>query len=257
MRAVRRARGSQLLASASVSQAPGGTSLFLPSLQRSTASKGWFLSPVVVPEVAQLSHTYTSITRGRASPPRGVGNGGPVPGPIALGSLCSPCRLRPWLLRLLRRCLPGPPRRQGSGHPRRFHPRFSRCWVGPVRGAAVRVGGRLVGGLGGLGGNQVRHVVVDVVDALVLVVGVVRRHLLDKGGEGPHRLDIWLRARPAPLSSPCDLPFPPPAPVPCPACPREATLPFPSLPPGCLPPACPLARVAGRQLCHPRPCLFR
>ena len=32
-----------------------------------------FLSPLVVPEVAQLSHPYTSITRGRASPPRGSG----------------------------------------------------------------------------------------------------------------------------------------------------------------------------------------
>ena len=32
-----------------------------------------FCSPLVVPEVAQLSHRYTSITRGTAPPPRGSG----------------------------------------------------------------------------------------------------------------------------------------------------------------------------------------
>ena len=52
---------------------PGGTFRFPPSLRRSTASKGRFLGTLVVPEVAQLSHPYTSITRGRASPPRGSG----------------------------------------------------------------------------------------------------------------------------------------------------------------------------------------
>ena len=52
---------------------PRGTSRFPPSLRRSTASKGRFLNPLVVSEMAQLSHQYTSITRGRASPPRGSG----------------------------------------------------------------------------------------------------------------------------------------------------------------------------------------
>ena len=109
VRAVRRARGSQLLAFAPVTRStappsqkaghvgprsghsaritarrtpscssrathpPGGTSRFPPSLRRSRASRGWFLSPLVVAEVAQLSHPYNSITRGRASPPRGSG----------------------------------------------------------------------------------------------------------------------------------------------------------------------------------------
>ena len=50
-----------------------GTSRLPQSLPRNRASKGRFLNPLVVPEVAQLSHLYTSITRGRASPPSGSG----------------------------------------------------------------------------------------------------------------------------------------------------------------------------------------
>ena len=50
---------------------PGGTSWFSPSLRSSTASKGRFLIPLVVPELAQPYQTYTSTTRGRASSPRG------------------------------------------------------------------------------------------------------------------------------------------------------------------------------------------
>ena len=109
MRALRKARGSQLLASASVmrsiappsgkaghvrplsghaaqisdlrtlswssgaAQPPGGTSKFPPSLRRSTASKGRVLNPLVVPWLAQLNHPYTSPTRGRASSPKGSG----------------------------------------------------------------------------------------------------------------------------------------------------------------------------------------
>ena len=49
-----------------VAQPPGGTSRSPPSLRRSTASKGRFLIPLVVPEEAQLSQPYTSTTRGRA-----------------------------------------------------------------------------------------------------------------------------------------------------------------------------------------------
>ena len=52
---------------------PGGTSPFPPSLRRSTASKGPFLDPLVVPWLVQLNNPYTSPTRGRASSPRGSG----------------------------------------------------------------------------------------------------------------------------------------------------------------------------------------
>ena len=106
MRAVRRARGSQLLASTSVMRStdppsrragalapcwatpresqpggpsrgpagpanpPGGVSRFPLSLRRSTASEARFVIPLVVPEQTQLSHPYTG---GRASLPRGSG----------------------------------------------------------------------------------------------------------------------------------------------------------------------------------------
>ena len=132
MRAVHRARGSQLLASASVMRStappsrkaghvgslsghpaqiaarrtlpwssgaahpPGGTSRFPPSLRASTASKGRFLIPPVVPEQAQLSHAYISTTGGRASLPRGSGTAsqsrsqGRAPSAPHAGSLCGP-----------------------------------------------------------------------------------------------------------------------------------------------------------------------
>ena len=133
VRALRKARGSQLLASASVMRStappsrkaghvgslsghaaritdqrtlswssgvahiPGGTSRFPPSLRRSTASKGRFLIPLQVPELAQLNHLYTSTTRGRTSSPRGSGTvpqsrfqGWAPPAPRA-GSPCGPC----------------------------------------------------------------------------------------------------------------------------------------------------------------------
>ena len=133
MRALRKARGSQLLASASVMRStappsrkaghvgslsghaaqitgwmtlslssgaahpPGGTSRLPPSLRRSTSSKGRFLIPLVVPELAQLNHPYSSTTRGRASFPRGSGTvpqsrfqGRAPPAPRA-GSPCGSC----------------------------------------------------------------------------------------------------------------------------------------------------------------------
>ena len=43
---------------------------------------------------------------------------------------------------------------------------------------------------------------------LVVVVGVVRLHLLDTGGDESHRLDVRLRGSPAPGSSPYALPAP-------------------------------------------------
>ena len=44
---------------------------------------------------------------------------------------------------------------------------------------------------------------------MVVVVGVVRRHLLDARGDAPHRLDVRLRGCPAPGLSPYALPNPP------------------------------------------------
>ena len=54
----------------------------------------------------------------------------------------------------------------------------------------------------GLGGDKLAGVRVDVVEVVVVVVvvvvGVVRRHLLDAGGDAPQRLHVRLRGRPAP-----------------------------------------------------------
>ena len=72
-------------------------------------------------------------------------------------------------------------------------------------------GGWLVLGSWGLGGDElagVRVNVVEVVVVVVVVVGVVRRHLLDAGGDAPHRLHVRLRGCPAP----CPPPFGPPSP---------------------------------------------
>ena len=118
----------------------------------------------------------------------------PVPGP---GPFCPPRRLplRPLFVRRRRRA--PPPRRRGSGHPRRLRP-----WRG---------GGWLVLGSGGSGGDEVSCVGVDVVEVgvvVALLVAVVRRHLLDAGGNAPHRLYGQLRGRPAPRPPP----FAPPSP---------------------------------------------
>ena len=51
-------------------------------------------------------------------------------------------------------------------------------------------------GLWGWGGDEFSGVGVDVVEVGVVgvvVVGVVRRHLLDAGGYAPHRLHVRLR----------------------------------------------------------------
>ena len=64
-------------------------------------------------------------------------------------------------------------------------------------------------GLGGDGLPGVRVDVVEVVVVVVVVVGVVRRHLLDAGGDAPHRLHVRLRGRPALCPPPFGLPSPP------------------------------------------------
>ena len=84
--------------------------------------------------------------------------------------------------------------------------------------AAIRAGSALGAGGGGWfwcrgvwGGDEVSGVGVDVVEVgvvVVVVVGVVRRHLLDAGGDAPHRLHVRLRGRPAPRPPPFALPSP-------------------------------------------------
>ena len=118
----------------------------------------------------------------------------PVPWPALLRPPCRPPSLP---LRLRRRCrAPSPLRR---GHPRRLRPR--------------RGGGVMVLVSRGLGGDELAGVRVDVVEVVVVVVmvvvGVVCRHLLDAGGDAPHRLHVRLRGRPAL----CPRPFAPSSPL--------------------------------------------
>ena len=118
----------------------------------------------------------------------------PVPWPALLRPPCRPPSLP---LRLRRRCrAPSPLRR---GHPRRLRPR--------------RGGGLLVLVSWGLGGDELAGVRVDVVEVVVVVVvvvvGVVCRHLLDAGGDAPHRLHVRLQGRPAL----CPPPFAPSSPL--------------------------------------------
>ena len=66
-------------------------------------------------------------------------------------------------------------------------------------------------GSGGLGGDEVPRDGVDVVEVgvvVVVVVGVVRRHLLDTWGVAALQLDVRLRGHPAPCPPPYALPAP-------------------------------------------------
>ena len=66
-------------------------------------------------------------------------------------------------------------------------------------------------GSGGSGGDVVPRVGVNVVEVNVLVMvvmGVVRPHLLDTGGDAPRRLDVRLRGCLAPRPPPFALPSP-------------------------------------------------
>ena len=135
------------------------------------------------------------------------------------GSPCGPCSCGAG-------AAPRPPAARGRGYPRRLRPR--------------RGGGWLVLGSGVLGGDEVVGVdVVEVGVVVVVVVGVMRRHLLDAGGDAPHRLHVRLPGRPAPPPLP-SLRHLPAAPVPRPVCPRGPTAPLP-LPLGPFPAPTPLS----------------
>ena len=74
----------------------------------------------------------------------------------------------------------------------------------------------------GLGGDELAGAGVDVVEVVMVVVvvmGVVRQHLLDAGGDAPHRLHVRLRGRPAPRPPPFGPPSPPGLPCPVPSVP--------------------------------------
>ena len=160
----------------------------------------------------------------------------PVPGP---GPLC-PSRRLPLLPLCLRcRCRALPPLRRG--HLRRLRSR--------------RGGGWLVLGSWGLGGDELAGARVDVVEVVVMVVvvvGVVRRHLLDAGGDAPHGLHVRLQGRPAPRPPPFGPPSPR-APMPRPACPFGPAAPLP-LPLGPFPAPCP---CCGSRPPSPTPWLAR
>ena len=171
---------------------PGGTSRFSPSLRRSTASKGLFLNPLVVPWLAQHNHPYTSPTRGRASegpgpcPSPGPRAGTPLP--LVPAPPAAPVPAAP-----MPRPAPPPPRPSAPAP-------LSARW------------GLVVLGSWGLGGDELAGAGVDVVEVVVVVVVVVsmvRRHLLDAGGDAPHRLHVRLRGRPAPRPPPFGPPSPP------------------------------------------------
>ena len=133
---------------------------------------------------------------GGPHPPEGPGpcpSPGPRAGPplpLALAPPAAPVPAAP-----APRPPPPPPRR---GHPRRLRPSHG--------------GGWLVLGSLALGGDEFSGVGVDVVEVgvvVVVVVGVVRQHLLDAGGDAPQRLHVWLRGRPTPLPPPFVPPSPP------------------------------------------------
>ena len=82
----------------------------------------------------------------------------------------------------------------------------------------------------GFGGDELSGVGVDVVEVVVVVVvvvGVVRRHLLDAGGDAPRRLHVWLRGCPTPRPPPFDPPSPPGLPCPVPPVPGGPWRPCP------------------------------
>ena len=104
----------------------------------------------------------------------------------------------------------------------------------------------------GWGGDDLAGVRVDVVEVVVVVVvvvvGVVCRHLLDAGGDAPHRLHVRLRGRPA-LCPPPFSGLPPGLPCPVPPVPWGPRRPCPC-PLGPFPAPCP---CRGSRLPSPTP----
>ena len=158
----------------------------------------------------------------------------------------------PWPLRQPRRFCARPPRSRGGRYPRRFRPWLPCRGGGVLRGVAVYAAGRLAGGLGGLGGDHVPHVRVDVVDGLVILVGVVPRHLLDTGGDGQ---TSGCRGSPPPIFLSSGLPsLPRPCALSC--LPSLANVALPLIAPQ--PPPCPSSRVPALSHCclHWRPARY-
>ena len=231
--------------------------------------KDRFLSPLVVPEVAQLSHPYTSITRGRALPPRGSGIASQSRAQLPL----APYAPRAGSARRSCACCGGAaPDPRAAGAAQRASAPVPPA--APVPGGLGRMGRRRADGrpasrgAGGVEGDQVPHVGVDVGDGLVVVVGVVGAPASPgyRGGcTSPPGRPTAGAARPPFLVLRSALPPPPLCPVlPAPGGPRHPSPPCPwasSLPPApgsdALPPPCPLACVACPYLCHPRPFVFR
>ena len=188
---------------------------------------------LLYPEVAQFSHPYTYSTTGRVSTPRGSETASQSRTHLSRtsarrGSPTAPhCRFCPWLLRHwggshLQRLRAGTPCRPGAGLLRWLGPRLPRRGGGVVRGAPVW-GGLAARKLGEPGGDQGPQRGVDVVDGQgVVVVGVVRRHLLDARGDAAHRLELWLQGLPAPLHLRL-VPFALPTPT-CPRAPSSLSL---------------------------------
>ena len=221
---------------------PGVNSTFPPSLRRSTVWKGPFLILLVVPELAQISQSYTSITRGRASPsrvseslgpnragppggrgpfPGGGGYPPPAPAPPVVPLPPVPAPQRPPALPGRQPSAPAPPvapvRRRGCAQ--RGQLGRGGGWRG-AGGLGGRSGppcrGRCCGGFGGVGGRG-RHASAEYRGECTVPPG-----LPAAGAPCPH--------------SPVRHALLPPPPVagPRPACPRWLTSPPPSLPLGAL-----------------------
>ena len=238
--------------SSQATRPPWGTSRFTPSLRRSTASKGWLLSPLVVPEVAQLSHPYTSVTRRGALPPRGPGIASQARAQLPRVQYAPLLRLP--LLRLLRWCRTTPAPRSAAGI-RAASARGSRATGAAPFGVSPCGQGPPTRGAGGVGGGSGLPCRGRCCRSTVVVVGVVDAPASAgyRGGcsAPPGRPTAGAPRPPSPLLRPA---LPPPPLCPVLRAPRGKCHPSTpcswahSLPPapgsGALSLPCPLARVA-------------